>query len=207
MIEFRVKKISEFADRYIDFEYSKNYEKVIRFADDATARYLEGCLTNVKDNAEKRRKEQLYNEARKVVQIKNATTLKTAISLLEQIPGYLDADELLAEYQTNLNKWGRHFSGDIDSEYVTLSKIVAESDDIWVLSTAFQRLSAIANYKDCRKKMAECESRIAQLKREQHQRQENLVQRIAQKRCMFCGGQFTGIIAKKCSDCGRAKNY
>jgi tetratricopeptide (TPR) repeat protein len=105
MAELHVKKQLDLADCKIDFEYSKNYEKTIRFADDKLATELKNYLSEAKKN-------NIY-EPKYTKAIKTAETFKDdfyssdyrirsirwAIKELESISSYKDAAEKAREYE------------------------------------------------------------------------------------------------------------
>jgi hypothetical protein len=135
------------------------------------------CLTK----AEESRKEALYSRAIREKGKGNVTGYVGAISLFESISGYKDANEQCAECQKLLSEIRQQ----------TMAEISVERH---------RELAAI--------QLKEAAERAAQQKREENER--IVLQRRAWRnagRCQHCGGELKGFFTKKCTNCGKPKDY
>ena len=95
MAELRVRRQEALANQKQPFDESNNYQKVMRFGDEALRGTLEGYITHIRQRNEEARLSSLYTAAR---QYKNAaqseTDYRQAAKKFAEIPNYRDAGEL-----------------------------------------------------------------------------------------------------------------
>ena len=95
MIELKVKRQEKLKDCAKPFDSSGNYQKVLRFGDDALKGALKGYVDHINIRNESERREKLYNRA--CIAMENATSedkYKNAASLFNSLKGYRDAESL-----------------------------------------------------------------------------------------------------------------
>ena len=98
----------------------------------------------------------------------------------------------------------------LDAQYQKLVERQANAHDLWAVRSLKTAFDAMGNYKDCAERAQWCHQRATELGQEAVQRQklnEQKSQWRVQGLCEHCGGTFGGLFAKKCSKCGKTKEY
>ena len=153
--------------------------------------------------AENTRKEEIYRIVQILMKSSSLTNFKRAMTMLEGIPGYKDADELVSQCRMNIKRMTAFSEEKAKLDYEMLCKELEKSVDFYELANIRSKLMSIRGYADSQEKIVECEEKMARLKANQ----ENTLRWIVKGKCAFCGGNFTGFIIKKCASCGKPKNY
>ena len=86
---------------------------------------------------------------------------------------------------------------------ICMAKSKMIHDDIPSCEEAIKLLSLIPNWKDAKKQIQNCEQKIIKLKEEEKERKERRSRNV----CQHCGGEFKGLLTKKCMQCGKGKDY
>ncbi len=95
MAELHVHREEELKDLAFPFDGKRNYQKVVRFADEKTAGTLKGYVAHIVERNEARRQEAIYGEACTLMEkAVIVDTYRKAAGLFSEIPGYRDADIL-----------------------------------------------------------------------------------------------------------------
>ena len=157
MAELRVRRQESLKDQAEAFDKRNNYQKAIRFADDALRTSLSGYIKHINHRNEIARLEGIYAQAKSAMTIATSAKYKEAARLLESISEYKDSKLLVKECFEKAE--------------------VARQDEI--LSTAYDRMRAntIASYneainllesipgwKNADQLVAECHRKIGELK-------------------------------------------
>ena len=91
MAELKVRRREDLKNQAQPFDYSKNYSKVIRFADKKTVDELTGYITYINTR-------NIYDQASHVMRSATAESmLRKASEMFKSIQGWKDADKLAAE--------------------------------------------------------------------------------------------------------------
>ena len=114
MAELRVRTQADLSRQSKPFENNSNYEKIMRFGDEALKAELKDDIKQIKDRNEIKRKNDalekarqkivVYDPAQQVDSDKAISSNREALSLVESIPGWKDADALAAECRMNIEK-------------------------------------------------------------------------------------------------------
>lgn len=95
MAELRVRRQEALANQKQPFDESNNYQKVMRFGDEALRGTLEGYITHIRQRNEEARLSSLYTAARQYMnEAQSETDYRQAAKKFAEIPNYRDAGEL-----------------------------------------------------------------------------------------------------------------
>ena len=94
MVEYQASSKDKLAGLHKRFDNSKNYQKVLKFADDTLKSELENALKSIDENIENDRKSEIYQNA---IKSKNNKDYESAIASFGKIVGYKDAQKQLEE--------------------------------------------------------------------------------------------------------------
>ena len=95
MSELRVHRQADLADCEQPFDRSNNYQKAVRFGDDALSSALRGYIDHINERNENARLTGIYNNAVSAMKSANSeSAYKAAASTFKTIPGFRDADAL-----------------------------------------------------------------------------------------------------------------
>lgn len=98
LAELRVNKQEKLRDCKEPFDYSNNYKKVIRFADDHLKKELTDCIEYINTRNERARLDSAYNRAKETMDAADSENYyNKAAERFEAISGYLDSDKLALE--------------------------------------------------------------------------------------------------------------
>ncbi len=142
------------------FDADGNYQKAIRFGDDALVSELEGYLNHIKTRNEKDRVTGIYNQAS--AGMKSATTessYKYAAQLFQSISGFRDADELSKECFEKAESCRK------DSIYAS-AKAKMELDRKENYEEAIRQLETIPEWNNADELISECRDKIDRIKAE-----------------------------------------
>ena len=154
------------------------------------------------DIIEQKRKNIIYNEALYDAEKDTIRTLKTAIDTLSKIEDWKDSKEKITEFKKRID----------EKKYIlyTNSLKSVESRNIQSIKESIEDLSKLGNYKDSKIKIEQLKKKVVALEKEaaemRHIAEKQTAYRL-QNVCQYCGGTFKGLFTKKCSNCGKAKDY
>ena len=160
MAELKVRKQSALKDCGYTFEGYNNYQKILRFADQALCEELKGYIRHIKERNEHDRLERLYSDAAdRKAQAKSEEDYKKAARNFAEIPGYRDADQ----QQKDCLQLAENARKDAIYEHAMAA---AGSHVIEDLEDAVKQLQSISRWRDADEKLAECQQKIEKLKAE-----------------------------------------
>lgn len=172
---------------------AKAFEELGDYKDSAALR--QECL----DKAIEVKKEDKYRGAVTMMNGNNLPSYKEAISLFKEIPGYKDSDSLAIKTEEKIAA----FEKNNKEKYETLCEKLENTWNIYDLQAIRSEFYKLKDFLDSNKKIKECEDRIAELRLSSRQK----VKWLSEGKCTYCGGLFTGLFTKKCSKCGKKKDY
>lgn len=211
MAELNVKTQDALKNCENPFTNNSNYQKAIRFADDDLKGLLNGAIQIINERNASAVQNEIYDRACNLMKLNNIAGFREAAMCFEKISGHRDSDTLMAECQQKAEALAEKLrEATIEkakAEYPILCDIQENSNDIWKLSDAYTRFLEIIDYVDCRERAELCKQKVEKIKSEQAVNRKNVQKWVSLGRCMYCGGKFTGIFYKKCSVCGKEKNY
>lgn len=89
-----------------------------------------------------------------------------------------------------------------------------ESNHVQTLLNAAEDLEFLGDYKDARELARQCKEKAARITAEHKEREEAEARKKVQQAqwrnaglCQYCGGTLKGFFSKKCTNCGKAKDY
>ena len=97
-----------------------------------------------------------------------------------------------------------------EAEYQKLCDYQKIANDKWALKSLKNSFMDLGAYKDSPERAEYCRKRIVLLEKEHIEKAEHakkVSEWVANNRCAYCGGSFTGVFSKKCSRCGKVKSY
>ena len=176
MTALKVSKQEKLKDCPQPFDSNLNYNKVMRYGDDAIKNELQGYVAFIKERNENARVERIYNEAKKALtyQYSSIDSLKSAISQFNSISTYKDSKALIEKCKEKIVECQKDQI--YDKAYAELKKKTAAS-----YSNAIAYFKQVPDWKDSANKIAFCEQQIAEIrKREEDARlaQEQAEQRM-----------------------------
>ena len=84
---------------------------------------------------------------------------------------------------------------------------VPEGPSNWQLASLTREFMYLGDYLDSKERWEKCHRMLSEQKSEQEKRQKMTQQWVTMGRCAHCGGEFKGILVKRCNKCGREKSY
>ncbi len=146
MTELRVKKQENLKDCTAPFDSSSNYQKAVRFGDDALKQMLTGCTEYIKDRNENARLESIYSKAHStMIMARSENSYRSAASMFSSIIGYKDANELANQCLEDAEVARKD---SIYSEAIDCIETFKKHVSVASLETALEWLGKIQGYKD-----------------------------------------------------------
>lgn len=172
-------KTAPYEDSEKHIEYCKQQIEIIRQNEE-----------NAKQEAKHLEMEADYTEA--VNKMNEATTeasFRDAADRFNWIAGYKDADTLWEKCMEEVEKSRK-------DKILDDAKNMMKNDTLEGYSSALDRLKPVSGWRDSDELIEFCKKRI-------QKRKEYMEQGL----CQYCGGTFKGVFSKKCSSCGKPKDY
>ena len=176
LAEFNLKNRSVIVDMFADTAYieeSADFQKAIRFADDALREELNGYIKAINDRNEHDRIQKIYDNARSKMNLYTYAGYSEAAKLLKTIKNYLDSEKLIEDC---LEKAEVYRKNEIYAEALA----AMERYDITSVESAIKKFQSIIAWKDSENKIAECNKMIADIK--EQQKQEKIAQEERKKK-------------------------
>ena len=176
MAELRVKKREELKNLDEPFDKNYNYQKVIRFADDKLREELDGYITSIKDERERKRLQSIYDDAKSKLRFNTQASFLQAATLFESISSYLDSQKLSVECRERAEARRKN---DI------YNNALSEVGNVSVASfeKAIELFKSISGWRDADEKIARCEAKLPELRdKEEKERIEAEKQAKREKR-------------------------
>jgi len=193
MAQFRVNKREEIKSCEGLTRDNRNYQKAIFYSDNETKAQLEEYLKYAVNNT-------IYKKAIHNIGLNDTAALEVAIELLERIPGWRDADELVQKYKEKLCEAIEAENEAIYQKAVTLGS----RDYVGSLYNAIDLLKEIPDWKDSSELMVQYRERVKRLEGDIKKSKLKERQRILSKDIEGlrdpkyndgCGCLFPGVLA------------
>ena len=169
MAELKVRRREDLKNQAQPFDYSKNYSKVIRFADKKTVDELTGYITYINTR-------NIYDQASHVMRSATAESkLRKASEMFKSIQGWKDADKLAIECAEKAEAARK------DAIYVQASRAMKSATTESKYRKASGIFKTIPGWKDADKLAAECDEKAARKKRECAEREAREERERAEK--------------------------
>ena len=170
-------------------------------------------------------KETVYKKALYYYEKNDAFSLETAISWFEKVIDWKDSRKLCEDCKKRLvkAKVEKEKQNSINEQEYNRALALLKRNDIASIKKAIEILDKIPTWKDSRTLSERYRRALNSQKSSQtiyyssnSDRQQNVdhnnsqittSQRKQQGICQHCGGAFKGLFIKKCSKCGKAKDY
>lgn len=157
MLEYNVPTREQLRDLAYPFDYSKNYNKIIRFGSEELVDEIQGYVNYIDERNEQYHLSLLYDNA--IESMRNAQSekaYKDAANQFKALSGFLDADYLSKECKKHAEICKKN---DIYSRAKSQMKgTVADYE------TAIKTFETIKNYKDSNKQIEKCRELINKIK-------------------------------------------
>ena len=174
MAELQVNKREQLADCDEPFDDNRNYQKIIRFADDSLKKTVNGYILSIKERIELNKKEQEIKKKEQEIKEKEALYYKckeifdgkipdsiynwtAAKRWFDSLAGWRDSDELSAKCSEHIELLEK------DETYQSALRL-SDEDTIFSLTNAIDLLEQIPDWKDSTQKIELFRERIEQLK-------------------------------------------
>lgn len=192
------------------WENNPHYARVLRCADAELAGRLDhlkaSTLAHMQKNVEQQRIydkaitmttetdhlaqwERLYGV--KIEKQLSAEDLLAAANLLATIPDYRDAAALAASYRRQAEEMRKE-------KIYREALLTTNSPDVDKIKESIRKFETILDYKDAAQRIELCKERIVF---------EEQMEYKCRDLCRHCGGKFIGLFSRKCSVCGKPKDY
>ncbi len=182
MAELRVRTQAALRDCAAPFDGNGNYKKALRFADDALAGELRGCIRYINERNENARLEGIYGSA--VQEMQRAATQQAflaAAGKFDTIPGYQDAKALAERcrryaeetYKDAIYSNGKAFVARGQNE------TFARHTRINAYNTAIGELSQIPGWRDADELAAACKKSVEKLEEQDRAEREERERKLA----------------------------
>jgi tetratricopeptide (TPR) repeat protein len=161
MAEIKVSKQENLKDCAQPFEDNGNYQKILRFGDDALKEELSGYITYIKERNENDRLTEKYNSAVKAMETATSEeAFKSAAGVFKSISGFKDADTL---YEQCLEKAEVSRKDAIYNN--AKSQMKGEKiEEIINYEAAIRKLQSISGWKDADEQISVCQRKIEEIK-------------------------------------------
>lgn len=171
-------------------------------------------------------KETVYKKALYYYEKNDAFSLETAISWFEKVIDWKDSKKLCEDCKKRLvkAKTEKEKQNLINEQEYNRALTLLKKNDVASVKKAIEILDRMPTWKDSRtlserykralnsQKSTQTNYSSNNITRPQTPTQYNNSQSIANQRkqqglCQYCGGSFKGLFIKKCSKCGKSKDY
>ena len=158
MAELKVRNRDGLRKKAHPFDKSGNYQKAVRYGDDALKKELEDCTNYIIERNNKAYQESVYQDALKLFNDRRSTKkeIAEAKKYFESIAGYKDADKYVSGYTDRINEIDYH-------EAVIIFRRDGEKID--EVKRAKKIFEEISGYKDADEYIQKCGERIDYLKK------------------------------------------
>ena len=141
--DLKLKKPEDLSKLDIPFDKNNNYQRAVRYGDASLKSFLNDALEYTKVNQEEKRKEALYAEAAGLMnKAQTVGSFQKAISALQPIAGYRDADDLIRECNRRIDELNAAAKKKAEAR-----KKTAKTVSIFVVLTVILSLAAVAYLK------------------------------------------------------------
>ena len=178
------------------------------------------CLAGSKEKRLQLRNETEYARATSVMSAAGSyNTFMEAADIFASLGDYRDA----AEKANDCREVAQQVKAELEAQqkeqrragiYYEQKNRLETSNHIQTLLNAAEDLEFLGDYKDARELARQCREKAARITAEQKEREEAETHRKAQQAkwrnagvCQHCGGTLKGFFSKKCTNCGKAKDY
>lgn len=181
MSEYGIKKQEELKDVAQPFDGNNNFQKAIRFGDEALRNTLDGYIDFINTRNENNRLEQLYSRAKTAMDTAVASELheaeecyKKAAELFSAISAYKDAAQLIKQCQEKADEAKEKTEAARKNKILAVASEKIKKNVISVTDCreALAALESVSGWKDADQKAEFCRTKIAEL-----QVQEEIEQR------------------------------
>lgn len=151
MVQLRVKNQSQLAELKIPFDKNSNYQKILRFGDEALINKAKGWISTINERNERNennRKTAIYEDA--VTSMNKAVTAndyKNAEIKFEKIKGFKNSNELMNECQAHYDSLSKKIESDKESIYNFACAQMC-SGEYKLYLEALKSFQSISDYKD-----------------------------------------------------------
>jgi len=149
------------------FDYTDNYNKIVRFGSDALVNELKRYNVTILERNEAKRKEDIFIAASELAKQETSDKQLAAAEEFKKIPGYRDSDARVKECIAKSKELG---------EIERKDAIYAEALDdmkkngISSIESAIKKFQSVIAWKDSENKIEECNKKIANIKDQQEQK-------------------------------------
>ena len=157
MAELHVKKREELKNLDEPFDKNYNYQKAICFADDKPREELDGYITSIKDECERKRLQSIYDDAKSKLRFNTQESFLQAATLFESISSYLDSQKLSVECREKAEACRKN---DIFSNAL----LEARKASVASFEKAIELFKSISGWKDADEQIARCEAKLPELR-------------------------------------------
>lgn len=148
MVQLRVKNQSQLAELKIPFDKNSNYQKILRFGDEALINKAKGWISTINERNENNRKTAIYEDA--VTSMNKAVTAndyKNAEIKFEKIKGLKNSNELMNECQAHYDSLSKEIESDKELIYdCAYAQMCSGEYKLWL--EALKNFQSISDYKD-----------------------------------------------------------
>lgn len=182
MVELRVKKKEYLKFCAQPFNTKSNYQKIMRFADDALKKTLEEYTENIIKRNEDERLKKIFEQAEEQMnKAENPKEFKKAAELFNSIPEYKNSKELAEKCLSTAEEIRKDdILKNADSLLSDSHKWIDKGKDISAFSDAIEKLKTIAGYKDADEKLTACQKKIEEITKKLEE--ENLAKKLEKEK-------------------------
>ena len=178
------------------------------------------CLAGTKEKRIQLRNESEYARATSAMSAAvSYDKFLEAADIFANLGDYLDS----AEKAVECREMGQQIKAEMEEQqkeqrragiYYEQKSRLEQSNSVQTLLNAAEDLEFLGDYKDCKELARQCREKAARITAEQKDREEAETHRKAQQAkwrnagvCQHCGGALKGFFSKKCTVCGKPKDY
>lgn len=167
LAELKVKRKMDLEFHDMPFDHTDNYNKIVRFGNDALVGELKQYNITIRERNEENRKHSIFIAALKLAEQQISSKQTAAAVEFKSIPGYRDSDERAKECIAKSKELA-----EIERKNAIYDKALnrMKIDDISSLEWAISQFKSIMSWKDSENKIAECSKRIADIKKRKEQK-------------------------------------
>ena len=184
MIDLKVRKPKDLRNQEEPFDNNNNYQRVLRFGDEALSNKLQSYINEINERKENEQKEAIYSSALKNLEYSanySEEYFKGLSKKFESISGYKNSDELAKECLEKANECRKANIYNKANLYIKANKISS-------YKSAIEQLEQITDYQDSSTLIDACKAKIEELelaeerRRVEAERQKELARIKAEKR-------------------------
>ena len=175
MAELHVKQQDEFKNLFQTFEYSSNYQKIMKFGDDKIKSKVQSSIDYIHKRNYLKYCEDEYQRALSIYSDKfsDRDKLTKAKEILENISDYKDSEELIEQYDEKVREHEHNINERNNENKYKAACELYDNFDKKQIKKARDTFESLSGYKDSNEMIIKCDKKIKEFQNAEEYKQAN----------------------------------